>query len=354
MSRRAFLKWLLALGVILIAWWAGVRKYFKGSDPNSRTDAPVTPSPSLDEAVLPDEIKAAGKPLLSMLILSDPHINSDLVEHSRRLKQALNDMQSMPHKVEALVISGDLTDDGRAKDYQELEKALKGYKLPPFYANMGNHDYYNIWIDKNDQFNKESMPNGKTDAQSREAFLKFMKQDKPYSDAWINGYHLIMLSQEAYIQEKPDVGEGAWYSDEQMAWFKQKMAEHKDGKPVFIMVHQPLPPIGQDGGTHRLIRAVEFRNILKPYRNVFVFSGHTHQDFRNGVPHYVKESFHWFQNSSVNRVLNRNYQNVAKDTSQGLYLYVYADKLMLRGRDFTNRTWIDEASWTIELIPVRS
>ncbi|MGO4274885.1 phosphohydrolase, partial [Paenibacillus sp. TAF58] len=120
-------------------------------------------------------------------------------------------------------------------------------------------------------------------------------------------------------------------------------------KPVFVMIHQELPPIGQDGGNHMLIKAKEFREILKPYRNVFVFSGHTHQDFTVGTEHYIKETFHWFKNSSIGLVMNTKYENVRKDAGQGLFVEVYTNKVVLRGREFSNRSWIKEADWTVPL-----
>ena len=70
------------------------------------------------------------------------------------------------------------------------------------------------------------------------------------------------------------------------------------------------------------------------------------------MEHYVKDSagFHYFHNSSVGRVLNRSYQNAAKERSQGLYVQVYSDRVTLRGREFSDRTWIKEADWTVKLV----
>ena len=163
------------------------------------------------------------------------------------------------------------------------------------------------------------------------------------------GNRFLLLSQEIYQQTRIDVGEGAWYSNDQLEWLKAKLAENKDGKPIFVLIHQPLPPKGQDGGSHRVIPAKRLREILKPHPNVFVFSGHNHQDFTNGMLHYVKETFHWFHNSSVGRVLNAKYQHERQDAAQGLYVEVYADKVVLRGREFSNGTWIPEAEWNVKL-----
>lgn len=287
---------------------------------------------------------------LSMFITSDLHINSGLPSHSDHLKAALEDIESFGNKVQALVMTGDVTDAGTNEDYKELRKILSAYTLPPIYANMGNHDYYGVWIDNNGQWNQAGFPNGKSDEMSRKAFTSFFNIEKPYHDVWINGYHIILLSQETYVQENEDVGEGAWYSEEQMAWFREKISENADGKPTFVMIHQEMPPAGRDGGNHTLIKANPFREIVKAQPNVFVFSGHTHQDFTGLTEHYVKnEPFHWFKNSSVGRVLDHRYQHVRPDSSQGLFVEVYNDKVVLRGREFSNKTWIKEADWTVPL-----
>ncbi|GIP31077.1 metallophosphoesterase [Paenibacillus sp. J2TS4] len=351
MSRRAFIKWLLGLAAAAAAFIIALGQgwFRERTVPLDREAEPGPSSPAPTPVSSEDEVPAKGL-LLTLLILSDPHINPDIPAHSQHLVKGLEDMKQLPHSPDAVVITGDLTDYGREKDYKELRRVLDGFDLPPLYANMGNHDYYNIWMDKQGQFNREGMPNGKSDADSREAFQAFMGQDKPYHETWINGIHLIMLSQEVYMEEKPDVGEGAWYSDEQMAWFKEQMEPHRDGKPALVMIHQPLPEAGQDGGTHRLIRAKEFRAIVQSCPNVFVFSGHQHQDFTDGMGPYVQEQFHWFRNSSVSRVMNRKYEIVRPEASQGLYIEVYEDRVLLKGREFSDGRWIAEADWDITLV----
>lgn len=352
-TRRGFIKWFIILLVGAAVFFAlpwsrfipGASSTPGGAGEKGSPQAAETPAGN--DPVPPTE----GEPLLSFFILSDLHINGDVAYPSEHLKKALDDIKSFGAKAEALVVTGDLTESGTDSDYKELRSILNKYKLPPMYVNMGNHDYYNVWIDQSGAFNKNTFPNGKTDAGSKERFLKFFNLEKPYYDVTVKGYRFILLSQEAYQQEKPEAGEGAWYSDEQMQWFKSTMAQSRDGKPTFVMIHQPMPAAGQGGGNHQLIPARKFRDIVKPYPNVFVFSGHTHQDFRNGSPHYIKETFHWFINSSTARVLNRNYNLDNQDAAQGLYVQVFADKVIVRGREFSNRTWIEEAQWTVPLKP---
>jgi 3',5'-cyclic-AMP phosphodiesterase len=102
---------------------------------------------------------------------------------------------------------------------------------------------------------------------------------------------------------------------------------------------------------YQLIRAIEFRNIVKPYKNVFVFSGHTHRNF-NEEGHYVKESFDWIINASVGRTrpVGAGFGAYTPITAaQGCYIQVYEHKIVVRGREFSNRSWIVKANWSFPI-----
>ncbi|WP_342773102.1 metallophosphoesterase family protein [Paenibacillus flagellatus] len=341
------MRWLAGVAAAAGAAWLGLWKWENRQGGRVAQDAGIALHP-------PTDVSANDGALLSFFILSDLHVNAGFRTPGDRLRKALADIETFGSKAEAIVVTGDATESATEKDYAELRSILDDFKrLPPIYANMGNHEYYSIWINENGGWSKETAPNGKSDAMSREAFLSFFGLKKPYHDVWLKGHHIVLLSQETYVQEKPEVSEGAWYSDEQMDWFRRAMAEPAGGKPVFVMIHQPLPPAGRDGGAHQLIRAIEFRDILKPYPNVFVFWGHNHLAFDSGT-HYVRETFHGFNNSSVGKARSRQPQSSAPqaanaDIAQGLFVEVYADKVRVRGREFADRTWVAGADWTIPL-----
>jgi len=353
MSRRSFVRWLLLVGASLIGISFGLTKWFIQMT-NRMVEARVAPAPSA--GVSPEPAASAGpvagEPLFSYFILSDLHVTPSDPQTVAKLRLALDDIQAFSGPVDAIMVTGDLTDTGTQRDYDQLRAVLDEYRLPPLHANMGNHDYYTIWMNKNNAWAQSAKPNGKSDALSREQFKNFMGYERVYNEYTANEHSILLLSQEAYVQEKPEVGEGAWYSDEQMAWLQERLtALYKPGRPLFVMIHQPLPPMGSDGGSQQLIRAKEFRALLRPYANVFVFCGHRHMDFDNGTPHYVEETFHFFHNSSVSRPLNRQEQAVAKKKSQGMYVQVYANRVVVQGREFTSRTFLDDASWTVALKP---
>ena len=283
-------------------------------------------------------------PALSLWLLSDIHMTPSLED---KLHLALKDLTRFDSPADAIVLGGDQVDGARESDYALLRRVLAGYKLPPYYGLMGNHEYYHIWYDANGDWTTANGPNaGKTDAQSRERFMQFMGYDRPYRDVWVGGVHLIMLSQEAYVQERPEVGEGAWYSDEQLAWLEESMKPHADGKPALVFIHQPLPPDGSDGGTHRLIRAKAFRAILAPYKNVFVFSGHTHRNLETEGRYVRDTTFHWFRNASVGKTRGGS---LVSSPVQGMYIQVYPDRVVVQGREFSNSSWIAAAQWSVPL-----
>lgn len=348
MNRRGFLKWLLVLLAGLLAVVGGMysREWLSLSKKVSPS-APPRPDPTPTE---PEATPRPTGPLASFFILSDLHVSAGASYPSDHLKKALDEATGeFKAQTDAIILTGDVTESGTDRDYKELQSVLSKYKLPPYYANMGNHDYYRVWIDREDNWNQKGFPNGWTDQESQQAFLNFFGLEKPYYEVQLKDCLILMLSQEIYQQTRSDVGEGAWYSDDQLEWLRSRLAANPAGSPVFVMIHQPLPAAGQDGGSHRVIPAKKFREILRPYPNVFVFSGHGHQDFQNGTAHYIKETFHWFVNSSVGRVLNAKYEHVRKDAAQGLYVQVFADRVELKGREFSTGEWIPEADWNIPL-----
>ncbi|MCZ8519006.1 MULTISPECIES: metallophosphoesterase family protein [Paenibacillus] len=342
-SRRLFVKQMLAfLAMAAGSGASAVRVFGPGSEKDTVPHAEAAGAPAEDPA-------GPSQPLLSLFLLSDLHLSAVDPSMADKLHLALQDITGFDSKVDAIILGGDLTDFGRTIEYEQLRKVLGSYKLPPVYGNMGNHDYYDVWLTPEGAFSTETVPNGKTDAMARARFQQFFGgQPKPHRDVWIGGNHLILLSQEAYVQERPDVGEGAWYSDEQLAWFEEVMKTHTYSQPAFVFIHQPLPDPGMDGGTHRLIRAKRFREILAPYPNVFVFSGHTHRNFI-GEDHYNRQNtFHWFTNASVGKTRAKP-GGAPGSQVQGMHVQLFSDQVVVRGREFTNRSWIDGASWTVPL-----
>ena len=94
---------------------------------------------------------------MSFFILSDLHVSSGDTLPNKKLRQALDDVTHFDGPVDAIMLTGDLTDTGTEQDYKELRTILNDYKLPTIHANMGNHDYYTIWINKANSWDQDKL-----------------------------------------------------------------------------------------------------------------------------------------------------------------------------------------------------
>jgi 3',5'-cyclic-AMP phosphodiesterase len=76
-----------------------------------------------------------------LLQISDPHIGANWndADPDECLLRAVEAILSLPDRPDALLVSGDLTDNGLAEEYQRVRELLAPLDLPP-YVLPGNHD----------------------------------------------------------------------------------------------------------------------------------------------------------------------------------------------------------------------
>ncbi|XOK59282.1 hypothetical protein ACJ7K1_22285 [Paenibacillus elgii] len=67
------------------------------------------------------------------------------------------------------------------------------------------------------------------------------------------------------------------------------------------------------------------------------------------MPNVARQNtFHWFNNASVGKTRTKA-DKKAESPSQGMYVQVYRDKVVAKGQEFSDRSWIDSAVWTVPL-----
>jgi 3',5'-cyclic AMP phosphodiesterase CpdA len=73
--------------------------------------------------------------------LSDPHVGADWGGRDpvERLRAAVDQVRGLPDEVDAVLVSGDLTNDGGAEEYAVVREEL-GRLDVPYYVLPGNHD----------------------------------------------------------------------------------------------------------------------------------------------------------------------------------------------------------------------
>ncbi|WCK54934.1 metallophosphoesterase [Aneurinibacillus sp. Ricciae_BoGa-3] len=293
---------------------------------------------------------AANDPGIRFSVISDIHIQTHDTTSQQKLKGALQDIKRLDPKQDALIVNGDLT-EGMPADYALLANIMSKNPRPAhvFYT-IGNHEFHKAWFDKAGQRKDATFPNGETEKASIQQFLAFAHQKKVYYDEWIRGYHFIFLGSEKYRQSDPKYGEDAYLSNAQLDWLRARFNEGTGDKPVFVFLHQPLSNTvsGTNGyGNDRaIIQHQELKSILEKHPEVVFFTGHTHWEL--GLPKtLVQDSFTMVNESSVWEPWTANNKPAPGKRSEGLYIEVFGDRILINGRDYINHKWIQDAAYTI-------
>lgn len=284
--------------------------------------------------------------------IADVHM-TDSVFRSGMLELGLDDMAKSAYPLDALVMAGDMTDNGEAEQYETLRDTMGRYTpAKNIILAAGNHD---TWT-SND-----------TPGIIKEYFTRYTGQitsrniDNMYYATEVNGYHFIVLGSESDSVS-------AYISDEQLAWLEATMeAVSQDGKPVFVISHWPmntthgLPeswgnenPQPEDGGFGGQSARIEA--ILKSYDNVFLLSGHLHLGLTNkytehlysyktvetyGSVHSINLPVYMFANFPLHGTASNG---------TGCVFEVYDDEVIIRARSFSAGVWYTLYTWTVPLV----
>ena len=139
-------------------------------------------------------------------------------------------------------------------------------------------------------------------------------------------------------------------SREQLIWLDMTAAEAtKDGKPVFIIIHQPfrnthgLPRLWYDGrwdSGYIGDQSEEVFEILNKYENVIMISGHMHSGF--GQYTYEKVGNIYSVNIPAAGLHNKHCDYGDGDFSLGYTAEVYDKEVLFRARDFGRGIYVPE------------
>ncbi|WP_429842540.1 metallophosphoesterase [Brevibacillus sp. FIR094] len=290
------------------------------------------------EFTIPGMVKE--KPLVSFEVITDMHVQTSKDHvHNKNLEDAFKDMVALNPDSDGLMTIGDNTENGTEAQYMELARIFNMYKdqLPETYFVQGNHDVrWGDWT------------------QFSELFQKYTNMKSSYYNVWINGYQFIFLGTEKGLKDY------SYLSETQLKWLDEKLAE-SGGKPTFIFHHQPLKNTvaGANDGYlksnywYGVRQDTELKTILAKHPGAFLFSGHTHWELGAKDTMYNAKYATMFNASATSYLWTD--ANTGKDGSQGFFVEVYKDKVLVKGRDFKNDTWIANAQYEIDLskkIPV--
>lgn len=280
-------------------------------------------------------------PIAEFQVVSDMHIST--AEYISHFQSMLADIaQNSPNSCGIFAV-GDVVDQGGIPAYwQSLWSTYDAADNVPFlYIGMGNHESFGFAIS--------------TYEQRLQTFLQNLRlpsvMEKPqtaYYDVWINGFHFVFLS-------STQNGTYAVIGDEQYDWLEQVLANSQDDRPVFLFMHESMintvAGSTAEEGWWGLQDDARLREILQQYPNAFLFNGHSHWILDSENCMYGGGSDAAIFNTSSVAYLWHSYDVVGGEYmagSEGYYVQVFKDKVLVRGRNFLTGEWVSSAQFVVD------
>lgn len=286
--------------------------------------------------------------LYSFAALSDVHIG-DKEHFPTKFETAIDDIDNN-NDIAFTVICGDMVDDAndvtQLETYQSIVKGLN----KSVYVTMGNHE----------------MVNAITKGKSFDDIKEYFKQDN----------HDI--NQELYFSFSPEgsndvfimFGISGLYSKyaalslEQLQWLYETLEENRN-KRCFLF-HHYFPYDGSGDAVNcynqnglQGTRGDLFYDLLKHYKNVIYFHGHTHAKFKIQELNSMNTIDNIFGRYSVhipsltcptepNEAMNAYVED--SNAGEGYIVDVYEHGIALRGKDFVNGVFSPIGSYYLDTI----
>lgn len=273
------------------------------------------------------------QPLANFQVISDTHVTANPEhEYNRNFDRALKDIRANASGSSGIMHVGDITDHGFTEEYGELNRIIEGNRenLPEIRFTLGNHDVaFGNWSSRLGNYTAHTGMQG------------------AYHDHWIDGYHFIFLGSEKGLERFCHL------TEQQLDWLDLKLGEKASAhKPVFVFLHQPLMDTVagslQNQKWYGVKQDRELKFILSKYPQAILFTGHTHWPLEAHHTMYDGRGITATIFNAASVAYLWNDEDVYQSGSQGFYVEIYADKVMIRGRDFASGSWVDAAQFQID------
>ncbi len=305
-----------------------------------------------------------GTLLFEFQSVSDIHLTTTYaprLHHSDHMRAMLEDIMEVSPNSIGIFNNGDTANNGKAADYQEFLDIYAEFEgAPIIYSGFGNHELFTNGTDKNYDSSDEAF------TAMKNLYWEYLGDFVPTDATFCGGTRFGSLCFSfvrngcKFIFLGTDVSDQNYLSlnDTTLAWLEDELESAGTGHPTFIIMHQPLP--GTLAGTFKAKygvtepTATKLKTMLSNYPEVIMFDGHSHRDLNQYATNYVRDEKlpNIFGTSSVG-YLARNYDSATTTEtyvgSEGYYVYVYEDKVLVRGRDFLKGEWVSSAQFLVDM-----
>lgn len=331
----------------------------------------------MGSAELPEEkIADNGEKIYSFGALSDLHFNRynlSLTGDDAEITfpNALNFLDGFG--ISLVGMSGDLSSNGERDSFEKFHRIASDYDFP-VYTSTGNHDVSNKYSLENWQ---ELVNAGVYGENKADGVINVSENgmDFVYQPPEGRGDIFIFLCQYQWDYNKDT---SRILTDEQLDWLATRLEEYKDRK-VFLFFHTFLNAPGDNPymGEGNLINNLgvkynlsftagtpdeaRFRQLMKDYKNVFFFNGHSHWTYdmyklnpQINITNYDGEYATMIHISSVSspRSATANSATTVENCmrkSEGMLVTVYDDCIVFTACEFFSGELLAYATYRCEI-----
>ena len=287
-------------------------------------------------------IPQVGSKLYSFGAISDIHLQYDTAQADfQRALTYFNETED----VEFTCICGDLTSNGTDENMAVYKSYINTYSSDtPVYEVAGNHESYTA-----------------NSTAHTEEELKTLMKTYTGKDLWYS----VNRGSDVFIFVG-DVYAGSIFGTGELQWLYETLEVNRN-KRCFLFQHvRPNDACGNAYGiySHDIWRgygtvdAIVFENLLKHYKNVIFFHGHSHLRFElqsktnlaNYDSKYGMHSIH-IPSLAVPRtgdITGANSREELYSESEGYVVDVYENHVVLRGRDFVKGEFLPIATYCLD------
>ena len=260
---------------------------------------------------------------------ADLQISDFLIGNLPIFDAACADIDVNCRGLDAMLIAGDLAENGHPWEYRYIRERLEGLKISNFICCEGNHDV-------------RLRLSYKTTVKTFTGFLNSLNtavNSRLHTDALnypyqIKGYRFFVLGTDKTMFEE------SYLSPAQLERLDSELKlAAQSGLPCFVLCHQPLKLThslpdawlspGNKGGSVGK-QSDELREIMNRYRNVFYINGHLH----SGIGEKTYQKLGNIHSINLPSLIINDHNRT--DHGDGIcYIFeVYDDRVLLRARDF--------------------
>lgn len=299
------------------------------------------PQPATDD---PIKVLNQDQIRLSAVLWGDPQLADYMYKRFEICKNSCLDIANSDENLDALVIAGDITENGKATEYRAFLEDLSVVDTVENYVlAVGNHDVRlrnynqvkNLFCNFYKDTNKLAGNNDEIDE------LSYVKI--------INGYTFIVLGTTRTEFEE------SYFNEERLQWFENELNKaSRSGLPIFVVCHQPLklthnlphtwgspiPTAGTVGA-----QSDRLRDIMNNYDNLFFITGHLHTGFNKSYTYEKIDNFHGINLPAI----GPNNADGYKASGIGYVMEVYDQSVIFRARNFAAGKYLPEYDINVDL-----